>query len=744
MYIFCNNNHKIPLSKPCFGLVFRMVAMVVTVSFISSLVILPTNASAQRITVIPSSVGGMGLNLPVPGTMVNPTPSFIPAVIKGVRIFPNNPLRFDFIIDVGESGLEGESLKEESQKLIKYFLASLTVPEEDMWVNLSPYESDRIIPNAFGVTEMGRDLLAQDYLLKQLTASFIYPEEDLGAEFWDRVYEKSQEMYGTKDIPVDTFNKVWIVPQKAVVYENGDTAFVVESRLKVMLEDDYLAMSVGTGLDPVRNKFANNRTAARAVPTEIIQEIIIPEIEKEVNEGKNFALLRQIYHSMILATWFKRNLRESVLGRIYVGKNKVEGVDVEDKEVKQKIYQQYLDAFKVGVYNYIKEDYDPTTQQIIPRKYFSGGVWFEEVDRAMLVVHGDQHAKDLAMTSKQPMQKISAYLEGVKNSAKVHIAAPILLENVNKKMDTMYEITWQGAPNSVFVNVSDQVAVVFVGKLGSILLSENGRSKATLFRLGGYCAGVVENSGGILIKFNKEKKVFVVEDQGKRKDDMFEVKKFDKKKNFSEYTYQFDDIKFVENSNSTEIKNPSANKFLNGENFKKLQKSNSQEHRRRSADLILAFRALNRSKGANENEITQVIEAWIQTFSNEPRELRSLVDFVRKENLYSKEWTAARKILETKISNSALLQNKDNAQKDDVTPGGIDFNPSQLNIETRGQGIDFNAPIDPQMLENLERVPVDGFTPFIFQITPVTNFPLLLGIEESDEESMDISWRWKY
>jgi hypothetical protein len=46
-------------------------------------------------------------------------------------------------------------------KLIKYFLASLTIPEKDLWVNLSPYEKDRIIPQSFGLTEMGRDLLSR-------------------------------------------------------------------------------------------------------------------------------------------------------------------------------------------------------------------------------------------------------------------------------------------------------------------------------------------------------------------------------------------------------------------------------------------------------------------------------------------------------------------------------------------------------------------------------------------------------
>ena len=58
-------------------------------------------------------------------------------------------------------------------RLVKYFLAALTIPEKDLWVNLSPYEKDRVITDEFGSTEMGRDLLAQDYMLKQLTSSLI-------------------------------------------------------------------------------------------------------------------------------------------------------------------------------------------------------------------------------------------------------------------------------------------------------------------------------------------------------------------------------------------------------------------------------------------------------------------------------------------------------------------------------------------------------------------------------------------
>ncbi len=338
---------------------FKVVSSFVVLTFVCSVIMPPQWARAQM---VPETL----LNLPTPGTMLSLTDQYVPAMIKGITIDPQNPLHFNFIVDKGQEQLEGAQITEEGTKLIKYFLASLTVPDKEMWVNLSPYEEGRIISNGLGETEMGRDLLAQDYLLKQLSSSLLYPEKELGKEFWQKIYNQAFEKYNTTDIPVDTFNKVWIVPDQATVYEHGTSAFVVERHLKVMLEEDYLAM--------MKSPYPVEGKKNSAIVTKIIREIIIPAIEKEINEGENFANLRQIYNSMILATWFKRSLKESLLGKVYVDQNKVMGVDVKDKEIKNKIYNQYLAAFKKGVYNYIREDYDPATQEIIPRKYFSGGL----------------------------------------------------------------------------------------------------------------------------------------------------------------------------------------------------------------------------------------------------------------------------------------------------------------------------------------------------------------------------------
>jgi len=354
----CNNNHIILKS-------FRqLISICVLVAFSFSIIFQTSNVFAQT-----------SFNLPASGTMVVQSSSFAPVTVKGITLNPHNPLNFNFIIDTGDTDLNDNEFKVESEKLIKYFLTSLTIPEEDLWVNLSPYESDRIIPEVFGFTEMGRDLLAQDYMLKQLTSSLMYPEGELGQKFWERVYERAFEEYGVTNVPIDTFNKVWILPESADIYEHDNGAVVLGSKLKVMLDTDYIAMKKN-----LENKIQDGASQKQDnISKQLIREIILPEIEKEVNEGETFAQLRQIYNSLILATWFKLALKESLLGSQYVDQNKTEGIKLDDNTVNKEIYDQYVESFKVGAYDYIKEEYDPIKQQTFPKKYFSGGYKSEGV-----------------------------------------------------------------------------------------------------------------------------------------------------------------------------------------------------------------------------------------------------------------------------------------------------------------------------------------------------------------------------
>ncbi|MBF0489751.1 MAG: hypothetical protein HQL15_03925 [Candidatus Omnitrophica bacterium] len=417
---------------------FRLIVGVVNLCFIASFLV-PARALAQS----PADLG-----MPKPGTMLNLTSSFVPVIAKGLHVHPENPILFDFLIDTGNSGLDvraghAQPLRAESEKLIKYFLASLTIPENDLWVNLSPYEKDRIIPDQLGQTEMGRDMLAQDYVLKQLTASLIYPEKDLGKEFWNRVYAKAQQVYGSSQVPVNTFNKVWIVADKAKVYVHDNTAFVVASHLKVMLEEDYLSMekhnnpllfpnaSVGNleyAIPGSPTKTFGDDKQAHSIGSQIIREIVLPELDKEINTGKNFANLRQIFHSMILAAWYKKNLKEALLNQVYSNKDKINGVDVSDKTIKEQIYQEYLKAYKKGVFNYIKEDVQ--SGQAIPRKYFSGGLEVHPDPKIVPITDPDaamfaRHSVDGAMIFVTTIMNRSDQENGVQKQK-------LILENIQQ------------------------------------------------------------------------------------------------------------------------------------------------------------------------------------------------------------------------------------------------------------------------------------------------------------------------
>lgn len=331
---------------------------------------------ALWITSIPASVQAGQIFFPAPSSLVDIGPASHPIVLKGIKIDPAQPLRLQFMCDAG-NGPVSDAFNKESERLVKYFLAGLTVPQKDLWVNLSPYERDRVIPPAFGSTELGRDLLAQDYVLKQITASLIYPEGKTGRKFWEQVYAAAHKA-GLSHVPVNAFHKVWIVPDKAVVYENpaAGTAYIVNSRLKVMLEEDYMA----------RDK--SQSPAGDVSASQALRDVVLPVLAEEINAGEHFAFLRQAYHSLILAAWYKKKMTQSILAQTYVDQNKVQGTETADTAITiAHVYDRYVEAFKKGVYNLIKEEPDPIRHVPVPRKYFSGGMHFgENLDQAMIIV----------------------------------------------------------------------------------------------------------------------------------------------------------------------------------------------------------------------------------------------------------------------------------------------------------------------------------------------------------------------
>ncbi|MBF0483382.1 MAG: HD domain-containing protein [Candidatus Omnitrophica bacterium] len=379
----------------------KICAFIVSICFCTNM-LAPSSVLAQNISSAPAL------------QLIGLTAAYQPVQVQGLNIDPQDPFKFEFIVDKGPvKSLHDHGVNEfeqEANQLIKYFLASLSVPEDQMWVNLSPYEKNRIIPQVFGQTEMGRDLLAQDYMLKQLVSSLMYPDGEFGQKFWDEIYGKlyknGKQQGSSLDLAVETFNKVWIVPGTVKIYEHKKGAFITEAKLKVMLDEDYLALDMNKNSDRhgLGHVKAEDLKQISGISTEVFRKVILPAVEKEVNEGKTFAKLRQIYQAMLLATWYKKKLKAAISNPLksYVNNQKIKGLESDDSQAVQKIYKQYVSAFKKGAYDFIKEEYDPINQQIIPRKYFSGGVVLDNALIARGTNPGVQmKGHDLALLSWQ-------------------------------------------------------------------------------------------------------------------------------------------------------------------------------------------------------------------------------------------------------------------------------------------------------------------------------------------------------
>jgi len=72
-------------------------------------------------------------------------------------------------------------------------------------------------------------------------------------------------------------------------------------------------------------------------------------------------------------------------------------------------------------------------------------------------------------------------------------------------------------------------------------------------------------------------------------------------------------------------------------------------------------------------------------------------------------------------------------------PGGIDFNPTNLNLEQKGKNVGFQ--FNNKSLQNINPDSIQGIVPVIINITPIINFAPLLGEIES-EDSMQLSSLW--
>jgi TIR domain len=337
-------------------------------------------------------------------------PSELP-FLKGIKIDESNLFHFDFILD--SAGFEKQPSVTESKKCVQQFISSLLISEDNFWVNLSAYESNRMIPAVLGGTEMGRNLLEFDCVLKQFASSLLHPDTQTGQRFWQAYFKRLNESGGDPNQAIRAFNKVWIVPERLVVYhkppgepvpeafknrkfgsfsDEHAIAYICESKLKVNSEWDLMAYNSNGIIEP---------GITDSIYMETFDETIVPIIYSEVNSGGRFARFRQIYHSLGLATFIRKTYGDSQQLRDYVSSNNpralrptvssVGGTRINPEEsvinrqnewsVEENrfFHDRYMSLFKDGLYR-VARNLDVGGRESI-RVFFSGAIHFEALSK---------------------------------------------------------------------------------------------------------------------------------------------------------------------------------------------------------------------------------------------------------------------------------------------------------------------------------------------------------------------------
>lgn len=270
---------------------------------------------------------------------------------------------FEGIVDINKA----------AQKSLEHLFIALTMHDDAFWVNLNPDEPDKIINSSLANTDLGRIMLNADYRLKEDVASIINPQNSqVGKEFWRRLYQKAEELGAADKIPLVT--RLWIVPNLAQVYEKQNQLYITKSSLKIKLEPAYVSQRIIFKDD--REKELQDFTS------ELIEELVLPQLNKRINEAYGYADLRDVYNALILAHWYKEKFGSGYNSFLQTVNYKVfDDTETDYTSTPNEIYQSYLKSIKEGQYSFNETETvgSPFGMVITTRHYFSGGVDLRDI-----------------------------------------------------------------------------------------------------------------------------------------------------------------------------------------------------------------------------------------------------------------------------------------------------------------------------------------------------------------------------
>ena len=259
---------------------------------------------------------------------------------------------------------------------IRFFLAGIAFPIEDMIVDLNIYNMpENVIDTSLMDTEVGRVFLDADVRLKRLVKS-AFENEDVQEALEDASFDEDMPAF-----------RVWIQPKSVDIIESKDKS-------SANIKNLYLGV-----------KFEFNQIASEEILSVFDREII-PQLEDVVNNGSEFQDLRRVISAVILADWYKkRSLKSPVLNSL---------ADTRYKKVAMASrfwsVRDYMDKYILGYYNAQEGAVGGVNPKPEEEKIKDGGK-MEGKRRAVVPENVIRRIKELKRLAKGP-ERIAMLIKG--------------------------------------------------------------------------------------------------------------------------------------------------------------------------------------------------------------------------------------------------------------------------------------------------------------------------------------------
>lgn len=166
----------------------------------------------------------------------------------------------------------------------------------------------------------------------------------------------------------------WIVPEPAVVRDDGASLTILDAPLDVKLESEYIEAVGGTG----RSYCPTSQRAAEEHNEAVFRQMILPRVRTAVNRAPEYADLRRVYTSRVAAEWYRnRSIAEDTAYGDLVDSEDISGWVLTGQWSPRKVFDSYVDSYANGEFNVTRRS--TAGSMIYEHTYVFGGVDFSSV-----------------------------------------------------------------------------------------------------------------------------------------------------------------------------------------------------------------------------------------------------------------------------------------------------------------------------------------------------------------------------